>query len=96
MDILWNSSPLSNILQKNGNDSEKMETIQPVNDETKVVAHTKQKLNVWKKMCFFFSKQCKDLLKFAEDADSHIFEEELEDSIKERERETLQHAGFEK
>lgn len=57
MDILWNSSPLSNILQKNGNDSEKMETIQPVNDETKVVAHTKQKLNVWKKMFFFFSKQ---------------------------------------
>ena len=38
---------------------------------------------------FVVSSECEDFVKFAEDSDSHIFEEKLEDSFKKREIEAL-------
>ena len=76
-------SMLPNILKTNGDHKdEKLEVIQTILDNIKMSRHATQNLvSIWKKFLLSgVSSEYKDLPKFAEDTDSHLFKEELEDS----------------
>ena len=78
-------SQLPNILKTNGDHKdEKLETIQTILDGIKMSGHANQNLvSIRKKFLLSaVSSKFKDLAKFAEDTDSHLFWEELEDSLK--------------
>ena len=74
-----------NILKTNGDHKdEKLEAIQTILDGIKMSRHTTQNLvSIGKKFLLSgVSNEYKDLAKFAEDTDSHLFGDELEDSLK--------------
>ena len=74
-----------NILKTNGDHKdEKSEAIQTILDDIKMSGHATQNLvSIRKKFLLSrISNEYKDLAKFAEDTDSHLFGEELEDSLK--------------
>ena len=76
---------LPNILKTNGDHKdEKLEAIQTVLDGIKMPEHATQNLvSIREKFLLSgVSSEFKDLTKFAEDTDSHLFLEELEDSLK--------------
>ena len=76
---------LPNILKTNGDHKdEKLEAIQTVLDGIKMPEHATQNLvSIREKFLLSgVSSEFKDLTKFAEDSDSHLFLEELEDSLK--------------
>ena len=76
---------LPNILKTNGDHKdEKLEAIQTILDGIKMSGHATQNLvSIRKKFLLSgVSNECKDLAKFAEDTDSHLFGEELGDSLK--------------
>ena len=78
-------SQLPNILKTNGDHKdEKLEIIQTIPDGIKMSGHANQNLvSIRKKFLLSgVSSEYKDLAKFAEDTDSHLFGEELEDSLK--------------
>ena len=78
-------SQLSNILKTNGDHKdEKLEIIQTMPDGNKMSGHANQNLvSIRKKFLLSgVSSEYKDLAKFAEDTNSHLFGEELEDSLK--------------
>ena len=78
-------SQLPNILKTNGDHKdEKLEAIQTILDGIKMSGHATQNLVSIRKRFLLsgVSSEYKDLLKFAEDPISHIFGEELEDSLK--------------
>ena len=76
-------SQLPNILKTNGDHKdEKLEIIQTMPDGNKMSGHANQNLvSIRKKFLLSgVSSEYKDLAKFAEDTDSHLFGDELEDS----------------
>ena len=78
-------SLLPNILKTNGDHkNEKLEAIQTILDGIKMSGIPTQDLvSISKKFLLpGVSNEYKDLAKFAEDTDSHLFEEELEPSFK--------------
>ena len=78
-------SQLPNILKTNGDHKdEKLEAIQTILDGIKMSGHETQNLLSRRKKILLsgVSSEYKDLAKFAEDTDSHLFGEELEDSLK--------------
>ena len=78
-------SQLPNILKTNGNHKEeKLEVIQTILDGIKMSGHPNQNLvSIRKKFLLSAVRsEYKDLPKFAEDTNSHLFGEELEDSLK--------------
>ena len=78
-------SQLPNILKTNGDHKdEKLEAIQTILDVIKMSRHATQNLVSIKKKFLLsgVSSEHKDLDKFAEATDSHLFREELEDSLK--------------
>ena len=78
-------SELPNILKTNGDHKdEKLEVIQTILDSIKMSGHANQNLaSISKKFLLSgVSSEYKNLAKFAEDTDSHLFGEELEDSLK--------------
>ena len=78
-------SQLPNILKTNGDHKdEKLEAIQTILDDIKMSGHATQNLvSIRKKFLLSgVSNEYKDLAKFAEDTDSHLFGKELEDSLK--------------
>ena len=78
-------SQLPNILKTNGDHKdEKLEIIQTIPDGIKMSGHANQNLvSIRKKFLLSgVSSEYKDLSKFAEDTDSHLFGEKLEDSLK--------------
>ena len=81
-------SRIPNILKTNGDHKdEKLEVIQSILDGIKMSGHANQNLvSIGKKFLLpGVSSEYKDLAKFAEDIDSHLFGEELEDSLKKAE-----------
>ena len=78
-------SELPNILKTNGDHKdEKLGVIQTILDGIKMSGHANQNLVAMRKK-FILSgvrSEYKDLEKFAEDTDSHLFGDELEDSLK--------------
>ena len=81
-------SRLPNIFRTNGDHKdEKLEVIQSILDGIKMSRHANQNLvSIGKKFLLSgVSCEYKDLAKFAEDIDSHLFGEELEDSLKKAE-----------
>ena len=78
-------SQLSKILKTNGDDKdEELETIQTILDGIKMSGHATQNLvSIREKFSLSgVSSKYKDLAKFAEDTDSHLFGEELEDPLR--------------
>ena len=78
-------SQLPNILKTNGDHKdEKLETIQTILDGIKMSGHANQNLVSLRKKILLsgVSSEYKDLVKFAEDTDSHLFGEELGDFLK--------------
>ena len=78
-------SQLPNILKTNGNHKEeKLEVIQTILDGIKMSGHANQNLvSIRKKFLLSAVRsEYKDLPKFAEDTNSRLFGEELEDSLK--------------
>ena len=78
-------SQLPNILKTNGDHKdEKLEAIQTILDGIKMSGYATQNLvSIRKKFLLSgVSNEYKDLAKFAEDTDSHLFGEDLEDSLK--------------
>ena len=78
-------SQLRNILKRNGDHKdEKLETIQTILDGIKMSGHATQNLVSMRKKFLLsgVSSEYKDLAKFAEGTDSHLFGEKLEDSLK--------------
>ena len=78
-------SQLPNILKTNGDHKdEKLEGIQSILDSIKMSRHANQNLvSIRKKFLLSgVSSECKDLAKFAEDTNSLLFGNELEDSLK--------------
>ena len=76
-DVLW--------IKPNVNDIEsKTEIIQIILDGLKLAGHGKQSINKLRKKYLLsgLSGEYKDLLKFAPGSGSHLFAEELEDSLK--------------
>ena len=76
---------LPNILKTNmDHKNEKLGIIQIILDGIKMSGHAKQNLVAIRKKFILFgaSSEYKDLAKFAEGTDSHLFGEELEDSLK--------------
>ena len=67
-----------------GQKDEKLEAIQTILDGFKMSGHTTQHLlSIRKKFILSgVSSEYKDLAKFAKDTDSHLFGEELEESLK--------------
>ena len=81
-------SRIPNILKTNGDHKdEKLEVIQSILDGIKMSGHANQNLvSIGKKFLLpGVSSEYKDLAKFAEDIDSHLFGEELEASLKKAE-----------
>ena len=81
-------SQLPNILKTNGDHKdEKLEAIQTILDGIKMFGHANQNsVSIRKKFLLSgVSNEYKDLAKFAEDTNSHLFREELEDSLKKAE-----------
>ena len=73
-------SQLPNILKTNGDQKdEKLEAIQTILHGIKMSRHATQNLvSIWKKFLLSgVSSEYKDLAKFAQDTDSHLFGEEL-------------------
>ena len=78
-------SELPNILKTNGDHKdEDLRVIQTILDGIKMSGHDNQNLVTIRKKFLFsgVSSEYKDLAKFAEDTNSHLFEEELQDSLK--------------
>ena len=78
-------SQLPNILKTNGDHKdEKLEAIQTILDGIKMSGHATQNLVSMRKKFLLsgVSSEYKDLAKFAEDTDSHLFGEELEDPLR--------------
>ena len=78
-------SQLNNILKTNeDNKDEKLEVIHTILDGIKISGHANENLvSIRKKFLISgVNIEYKDLAKFAEDTDSHLFGEELEDSLK--------------
>ena len=78
-------SQLPNILKTNGDHkAEKLDAIQTILDGIKMSGHANQNLVSLRKKILLsgVSSEYKDLVKFAEDTDSHLFEEELGDFLK--------------
>ena len=78
-------SQLPNILKTNGdNKDEKLEANQTILDGIKMSGHATQNLVSIRKRFLLsgVSSEYKDLAKFAEGTDSHLFGEELKDSLK--------------
>ena len=78
-------SELPNILKTNGDHKdEKLGVIQIILDGIKMSGHANQNLGSIRKKFLLsgVSSEYKDLAKVAEDTDSHLFGEELEDSLK--------------
>ena len=78
-------SQLPNILKTNGDHKdEKLEAIQTILDGITISGHATQNLVSMRKKFLLsgVSSEYKDLAKFAEDTDSHLFGEGLEDSLK--------------
>ena len=77
-------SQFANILKTNGgHKDEKLEVIQTILDGFKMSRHaTRNLVSIRKKFLSDVGSEYKDLGKFAEDTDSHLFGEELEDPLK--------------
>ena len=78
-------SQLPSILKTNGNHKdEKLEVIQTILDGIKMSGHANQNLVLMRKKILLsgVSSKYKGLTKFTEDTNSHLFGEELEDSLK--------------
>ena len=78
-------SQLPSILKTNGNHKdEKLEVIQTILDGIKMSGHANQNLVLMRKKILLsgVSSKYKGLTKFAENTNSHLFGEELEDSLK--------------
>ena len=73
-----------NILKTNeDHKDEKLETIQTILDDIKMSGHATQNLSIWKKILLSgVNSEHKDLPKFAEDTNSHLFGEESVHSLK--------------
>ena len=79
------TSQLPNILKTNwGHKDEKLEAIQTILDGIKMSGHGTQNFVSMRKKFLLsgVSTEYKDLPKFAEGTDSHLFGEKLEDSLK--------------
>ena len=78
-------SQLPSILQTNGDyKNEKLEAIQTILDGLKMSGHAIENLKSIRKKILLsaIGNEFKDLTKFAEDTNSHLFREELENSLK--------------
>ena len=85
-------SQVSHILKTNGDHKdEKLEVIQTILDGIKMSGHANQNFVSIRRefRLSSVSSESKDLAKFAEDTGSHLFGEELEDSLKKGQREAL-------
>ena len=78
-------SELPNVLKTNGDHKDKkLGVIQTILDGNKMSGHANQNLVAIRKKFLLsgVSSEYKDLTEFAEDSDSHLFGEELKDSLK--------------
>ena len=75
---------LPELFKGQGVSQEKTEAIQLILDGLKLAGHGNQSMNTLRKKSFLagVSQDYKDLAKFALDSDTHLFGDELEDSIK--------------
>ena len=78
-------SQLPKILKTNGDHKDKkLEAIQTILDDIKMSGHATQNLVSMRKKILLsgVSSEYKDLAKFAEDTNSHLFREKLENSLR--------------